>query len=85
MGVASSYIIVFNVLYMFPYTYPVTDPQYMNWSSVIFTGITVLLGLGYLWKRTRGYEGPQVNMNARDDILRGVIGLEEEMRKARRA
>lgn len=78
MGLASAYMLVFNVLYMFPYTYPVADANAMNWTSVMFAGITLLLALGYLWRRNHGYIGPRVVMDAHDDIMTGVI---EEKRK----
>ncbi|KAK4499679.1 hypothetical protein PRZ48_010197 [Zasmidium cellare] len=84
MGIACAYILVFNVLYMFPYSYPVANAQAMNWTSVMFAGITGLLALGYLWKRSHGYVGPRVVMDAHDDIMRGRIGLEEEVVKRRK-
>lgn len=84
MGTACAYILLFNVLYMFPYSYPVANAEAMNWTSVIFTGITVLLALGYLWKRSHGYVGPRVVMDAHDDILRGVLGLDEEVARKRK-
>ena len=84
MGTACAYIIVFNILYMFPYSYPVANAQAMNWTSVMFAGITFLLALGYLWKRSHGYVGPRVVMNAHDDIMTGTIGLEEEIVQRRK-
>ncbi|KAK4630824.1 Choline transport protein [Fulvia fulva] len=86
MGIACAYIIVFNVIYMFPYTNPVTDPQLMNWTSVMFAGITSLLVIGYFWKRSRGYVGPRVVMDAKDNVMEGVIGLDKEIQaRARQA
>jgi hypothetical protein len=84
MGTACAYIIVFNVIYMFPYTYPVTSLDGMNWTSVLFTGITFLLAIGYLWQRRCGYVGPKVVLEGNDDIMNGVIGLEKQMNEQRR-
>ncbi|KAF2717998.1 putative choline transport protein [Polychaeton citri CBS 116435] len=84
-GIASAYIIVFNVIYMFPYALPV-DATTMNYSCVMTGGITILLSLWYLWKRTRGYKGPAVLQEAHDDIMEGLVGLtkaEEEERRLR--
>lgn len=84
MGTACAYILVFNIQYMFPYSYPVANAQAMNWTSVMFAGITFLLTLGYLWKRSHGYVGPRVVMDAHDDIMTGTIGLEEEIVQKRK-
>ena len=88
MSVACIYILLFNILYMFPYTYPVESADLMNWTSVIFVGITVLLALGY-FLRTRGiggeYVGPHVVLEASgDDVMRGAIGLDKEVEKTMR-
>lgn len=48
-------------------------------------GITILLSLGYLWKRKHGYVGPQVVLEGRENVLVGVVGLsKEEEEEARR-
>ncbi|KAK5133880.1 hypothetical protein LTR08_007211 [Meristemomyces frigidus] len=84
-GIACAYILIFNVIYMFPYVYPV-DLTTMNYTCVMVGGINILLTLLYLWKRSHGYEGPQVAQDAANDILTGVVGLsakdEEMMRRA---
>ncbi|QIX01415.1 hypothetical protein AMS68_006932 [Peltaster fructicola] len=85
MAVACAYTLVFNVLYMFPYVYPV-DATTMNYSCVMAGGCTLLLIPWYLWKRTRGYVGPEVALDARDDIVKGLVGMsmaEEEQRRHR--
>jgi choline transport protein len=83
-GIACAYIIVFNVIYMFPYVYPV-DVTSMNYVCVMTGGSTLLLTFWYLWKRSHGYEGPKVALDGHDDILKGVVGLsaleEEKMRR----
>lgn len=84
-GIASAYILVFNIIYMFPYVYPV-GVESMNYACVMTGGITVLLTAWYLWKRSHGYVGPQLALDAQDDILKGVVGLsakeEANMRRA---
>lgn len=74
LGIASAYIIVWNVIYLFPFTYPTTADT-MNYSSVMCGGLTILLFGWYLYKRSNGYTGPQVALHARDDILKGRVGL----------
>lgn len=72
IGTASAYIIVWNIIFMFPYALPV-DAATMNYSVVMSGGITILLGGWYLWKRTRGYVGPRVNMDASNNIMTGMV------------
>lgn len=76
-GIACAYILVFNVLYMFPYVYPVTI-AYMNYACLMTGSLTILLTLWYLWKRTHGYIGPKVLLDGHDDIIKGVVGLTKE-------
>lgn len=83
-SIACSYIIVFNVIYMFPYVHPVTVTT-MNYTCVMTGGTTILLAFWYLWKRNHGYEGPKVALDGHDDALKGLVGLtaeeEERLRK----
>jgi choline transport protein len=83
LAIASAYIIVFDVIYMFPYSLPVSTAT-MNYSCVMVGGITILLTLGYFWKRKHGYIGPQVAFEGRDDVLVGVAGLSREEEEAGR-
>jgi choline transport protein len=83
LGVASAYIIVFDVIYMFPYSMPF-DAETMNYSCVMVGGITILLALGYFWKRKHGYIGPQVAFDGKDDVLVGILGLSTEEEEASR-
>ena len=80
-GTASAYIILFNVIYMFPYAMPV-DAATMNYACVMTGGITIILAAWYLWKRSHGYVGPRVVLDASDDIMKGVS--KEEMEEKRR-
>ncbi|KAK0284226.1 hypothetical protein LTR35_005942 [Friedmanniomyces endolithicus] len=83
-SIACSYILVFNVIYMFPYVYPV-DVATMNYACVMTGGCTILLTFWYLylWK-TGTYEGPKVRLDAHNDVMTGVVGLSAEEEKRRR-
>ncbi|KAK0247279.1 hypothetical protein LTS09_017585 [Friedmanniomyces endolithicus] len=83
-GLACSYILVFNIIYMFPYVYPV-DVATMNYACVMTGGCTILLTFWYiyLWK-TGTYEGPKVRLDAQNDVMTGVVGLSAEEEKRRR-
>ena len=72
IGIACAYIIVFNVIYMFPYSLPV-NAALMNYSCLMTGGLTIFISCWYLWKRNRGYVGPHVVLNAHDDIMKGII------------
>ncbi|GAB7352326.1 hypothetical protein MBLNU459_g2772t1 [Dothideomycetes sp. NU459] len=84
IGIASAYIIVWNVIFMFPYSYP-TSAATMNYSSVISGGVTIFLTMWYLWKRKHGYIGPRVVLDASDDMLMGVVVATDEERERRRS
>ena len=73
-GIACAYIIIFNIIYMFPYALPV-DAAHMNYSCLMTGGLTIFITLWYLWKRTRGYVGPHVLLDANNDIMKGVIDI----------
>ena len=64
-GIACAYIVVFNVVYCFPFAMPV-NAQSMNYSVVMAGGLTIILTAWYFWKRTRGYVGPRVVLEAVD-------------------
>lgn len=83
-GLACAYILIFNVLYMFPYVYPPTV-EGMNYACVMTVGSTLLLTAWYFWKtRFDGYEGPKVALDGRDDVLKGVVGLSKAEERAMR-
>jgi choline transport protein len=71
-GIACAYIIVFNIIYMFPYALPV-DAATMNYSCLMVGGLSIFITLWYLWKRNRGYVGPHVLLEANNDVLKGII------------
>ena len=74
MGIASAYIIVFNVIYCFPFALPV-NAQTMNYSCLMAGGITILVSLWYLWKRNHGYIGPRVVLDGNNEIRKGSVAL----------
>jgi choline transport protein len=72
MGAACGYIIVFNIIYMFPFALPV-DAAHMNYSCLMAGGLTIFITIWYYWKRNRGYVGPHVLLEANNDIVKGLI------------
>lgn len=73
-GIGCAYIIVFDVIYMFPYALPLDLELTMNWSCVMVGGITIFMTFWYLWKRNHGYTGPHVALEANNEIRRGMVG-----------
>jgi choline transport protein len=76
MGVVCAYIIVFNVIYCFPYALPV-NAQTMNYSCLMAGGLTIFVSAWYLWKRSHGYVGPRVVLDANNNIRTGSVALAE--------
>jgi amino acid transporter len=66
-AVACSYILVFAVVFCFPYAMPVDDVT-MNYTCVTTGGFSVFIAAWWFWKRSRGYAGPKV-----------LLGVEAEM------
>ena len=69
--ISSIYIIVFIVIYCFPPFAPPINGQSMNYACLITGGLTVLVGGFYIWKRSRGYKGPEVLL---EEVSRVAIG-----------
>lgn len=57
-GVACLYMIVFLVIFCFPYFLP-TEAKTMNYNSLIFGGLTLLVTAWYFLGGRKGYTGPQ--------------------------
>jgi choline transport protein len=57
-GIGSAYIIVFVIIYCFPYSMPVTAPL-MNYTCLTSGGLTLFVGAWWFWKKSRGYVGPK--------------------------
>jgi len=71
-GIACAYIIVFNVIYCFPYAMPVNAAT-MNYSCLMSGGLTIFVSIWYLWKRDHGYVGPHVLLEANDEVIKGIV------------
>ena len=56
-GIACSYMVIFIVIYCFPFSLPVSALS-MNYASLITGGLTVFVAAWYLWVGKRGYRGP---------------------------
>ncbi|KAH8903721.1 amino acid permease [Coniochaeta sp. PMI_546] len=56
-GIACSYMLVWFVIYCFPYALP-TDATAMNYACLIWGGLTIIVGLWWFLKARHGYEGP---------------------------
>lgn len=56
-GISSVYIIVFVVIFCFPFGMP-TSALTMNYACLITGGLTIFIAAWYFWKRSRGYTGP---------------------------
>jgi amino acid transporter len=56
-GVACAYMLVWFVIYCFPFALP-TDAKTMNYASLIWGGLTIMVGLWWSLKARHGYEGP---------------------------
>lgn len=57
-GIACTYMIVFFVIFCFPYYLP-TSAKTMNYSPLIFGGLTILVTAWYFLGGKKGYTGPQ--------------------------
>jgi hypothetical protein len=53
-----TYIVVFIVIYCFPYSMPVSA-QSMNYTCLTTGGLTLFVAAWWLWKSKRGYVGPK--------------------------
>lgn len=57
-GMSCLYIAIFIVIFCFPYTLPV-QANNMNYSCLIFGGLTILVSITWIFKGRKGYSGPQ--------------------------
>jgi hypothetical protein len=64
------YIVVFMVIFCFPYSQPVT-PDSMNYSSVVLGGLTIITTICWVWKQRNGYIG------CTTEILDASMGLNQ--------
>lgn len=56
-SIACSYMIVFIVIYCFPYAVPF-DEKSMNYSCLIVGGLSIFVAAWWFWVKDRGYVGP---------------------------
>lgn len=56
-AIACLYIIIFVVIFCFPFSMPVSAST-MNYSSLLTGGMTIFVALFWFW-RQRDYEGPK--------------------------
>lgn len=68
--VASAYMLVWIVIYCFPYAVPF-DATTMNYSCVIVGGLTIFQAVWYFVIRKRGYQGPRVMLEEMERRLAG--------------
>ncbi|KAK8046302.1 cholin permease [Apiospora saccharicola] len=71
-GIACAYMLVWIVVYSFPFSLPV-DAQTMNYACVIWGGLTLLVSLWWLVVARHGYHGPTTTGG-------GVLTIEHEGR-----
>lgn len=57
-GIACTYMIVFFVIFCFPYYLP-TSAKTMNYAPLIFGGLTIFVAAWYFLGGKKGYTGPQ--------------------------
>ncbi|TLS22525.1 uncharacterized protein PpBr36_09862 [Pyricularia pennisetigena] len=67
-GVACAYMVVWFVIYCFPFSLPV-DAKNMNYASVIWGGTTTLAGLWWAFGARHGYQGPKTTGGVTVDVL----------------
>ena len=58
-GLATIFIILFNIMFCFPYALPTTVSS-MNYNSVILVSIIVLITFWWLVHGLRNYPGPKL-------------------------
>ncbi|KAL8703706.1 MAG: hypothetical protein Q9201_003107 [Fulgogasparrea decipioides] len=66
-GVSVAYIVVFIVIFCFPFALP-TDAATMNYNSLITGGLTLFVAAVWVWRR-KDYVGPQQVRLADNDML----------------
>ncbi|KAK3073110.1 hypothetical protein LTR53_005591 [Teratosphaeriaceae sp. CCFEE 6253] len=59
-GIACVLIVFFNIMFCFPFGYPVDPIDLMNWNSVILVGCTLLTTAWWFIHGSRKYPGPKL-------------------------
>lgn len=65
-GIAVLFIILFNIMYCFPYALPTTVAS-MNYNSVILVGVVAITTFWWLVHGLRHYEGPKLGSFEMDE------------------
>lgn len=65
--IACAYIIVWFVIYCFPFYLP-TDAQTMNYASLIWGGLTIFVALWWVFGARHRYVGPQTTGGITSEI-----------------
>jgi choline transport protein len=72
-AVACSYMIVFIVIYSFPYYLP-TDAQTMNYACLMYGGLTIFVTVWWFIGARKGYKGPQsIGGITEADMIKGQV------------
>ena len=73
-GVACAYMLVWFVIYCFPYFLP-TDSSSMNYASLIWGGLTMLVSAWWLFGVGEDYEGPTTTGGfvSDADVMEGAV------------
>ncbi|KAH9883809.1 amino acid permease [Xylariomycetidae sp. FL2044] len=74
-GTSCGYMLVWFVIYSFPYSLP-TNAETMNYSCLIWGGLTALVGIWWLARARKGYVGPQTRGGAYVGDMLGTEGLD---------
>ncbi|KAM5356903.1 hypothetical protein ACJ41O_003549 [Fusarium nematophilum] len=61
-GIACAYMITWGIIYCFPYALP-TNAQSMNYTCLIWGGLTTLVGVWWFGSARKGYQGPTTTGN----------------------
>ena len=78
-AVACSYIIVFIVIFFFPYSLPVSA-QTMNYSVLMTGALTLFVTCWWFWKKSRGYRGPRaMTLRSEESVELSDLGGSEKV------
>ena len=72
--IACAYMMVWFVIYCFPYSLP-TDAQTMNYASLIWGGFTIFVAAWWLLGARKGYQGPPLVFDG------GKVNVSDTLRK----
>lgn len=73
-AIACGYMIVWFVIYCFPYYLP-TNAQTMNYASLLWGGFTIIISIWWFVSARKGYEGPPVVKEG------GIVKIADTLKK----